>query len=196
MKAWGLVPRGGSDDVQTVASAKAVPDMIDAVNSPAAAAAKATSALASLGVMLTSAASGLAGSLDGINPDSLLLLLTTPLVPDLYEAVKEFPILGFLATGILAGPNSMGWVLNSHGFESFADLGVVLFLFNMGIHLDIQTLIKMRVNVFGQGLSQFVLTALEICGIAFKVAGMYGAALVVLGGGLALSLSAFVIHLL
>ena len=102
MKAWGLVPRGGSDDVQTVAAAEAVPDMIDAVNSPAAAAAKATSALASLGVMLTSSASGLAGSLDGINPDSLLLLLTTPLVPDLYEAVKEFPILGFLATGILA----------------------------------------------------------------------------------------------
>ena len=45
---------------------------------------------------------------------------------------------------------------------------------------------KMRVNVFGLGLSQFILTILAIGGIYFKVARMSGAALVVMGGGLAL----------
>ena len=78
----------------------------------------------------------------------------------------------------------MGWFSNSHGVESFADLGVVLFVFEMGIHIDLQTLMKMWVDVFGLGLSQFVLTILATSGISFKVAGMSGAALVVLGGGL------------
>jgi len=196
-RAWGSVPRGGSDGVLTVAAAEAAPDIIAAVNSPpAVAVAEAAAASASLRGMLLSAASGLAGSLEGIKSDSLILLLTTALVPAVCGAVKASPILGFLATGLLAGPNGMGWVSNSHGVESFADLGVVLFLFEMGIHLDLQTLMKMRVDVFGLGLSQFVLTALAIGGIAFKVAGMSGAASVVLGGGLALSSSAFVLQLL
>ena len=50
--------------------------------------------------------------------------------------------------------------------------------------------------MFGMGLSHFFLTALEIVGIAFKFAGMSSAASVVLGGALALSLSAFVLQML
>ena len=88
--------------------------MIAAVNSPPAAAA-AAAASASLGGMLTSSALDLAGFLEGIKSDSLLLLLTTSLVTALCGAVKAIPILGFLATGLLASPNSMGWVSNSHG---------------------------------------------------------------------------------
>ena len=90
----------------------------------------------------------------------------------------------------------MGWVSNSHGFEPFDDLGVVLFLFRVGIHIDLQTLMKMQVGVFGLGLIQFVLRALDIGRISFKVADMSGAASVVLGGGLAVSSSAFVLQLL
>ena len=75
-------------------------------------------------------------------------------------------------------------------------MGVVLFLLGMGIHLDLQTLINMKVDVFGLRLSQFFLIAPKIVGISFKVSGMSGAASVVLGGGLALSSSAFVLHLL
>ena len=110
--------------------------------------------------------------------------------------MKASPILGFLATGLLAGPNGMGWVSNYHGVESNAYLGVVLFLSEMGIHIDLQTLMKIRVDMFGLGLSQLVLTDMVISGIAFKVAGMYGAESVVLGGGLDLSSSAFVLQLL
>ena len=74
--------------------------------------------MASLGVMLTSAASGLAGSLERIKSDSLLILLTTALSPTLYGAVKAYPILGFLSTGLLSVPNGMEWVSNSlYGME-------------------------------------------------------------------------------
>ena len=71
-----------------------------------------------------------------------------------------------------------------------------MFLFKMGIHLDVQTLMKIPVDVFGLGLSHLVQTSLVISGIYFKVVGMYGSTPVVLGGGLALSLSAFLLHLL
>ena len=134
-------------------------DIIAAVNYPPTAAKTAASST-SLGGVLTSATLVLAGSLEGINSDSIFLLLTTDLVLSLCGAVKALPILGFLATVLLADPNSMGWVLNSHEVESFANLGVVIFLFEMGIHLDLQTLMKMQVDVFGLGLSLFVLTAL------------------------------------
>ena len=70
--------------------------------------AKSAVASASLGGMLISAASGLAVSLEGIKSNSLLLLMTPDLVPDLFGAVKAAPILGFLATGLLSRPNGMG----------------------------------------------------------------------------------------
>ena len=125
-----------------------MPDMITAVNSTLVVA-KAAAASASLGGMLTSSALVLSGSLEGINSDSLLLLLITALVPDLCGYMKSSSILGGFSTGLSAIPNGMVWVSNSHGVESFAGLGVVLFLFEMGIHLDLQILMKMRVYVFG-----------------------------------------------
>ena len=50
--------------------------------------------------------------------------------------------------------------------------------------------------MFGLVLSQFSMTALEIGGMDFKVVGMSGAASLVLGGVLSLSLSAFVLQML
>eukprot|EP00978_Attheya_sp_CCMP212_P000647 scaffold1278_cov50-Attheya_sp.AAC.1 len=71
----------------------------------------------------------------------------------------------------------------------------------MGIHLDIQTLWNMKRDVFGLGGMQFGVTAVAVAAIAGS--GLFGlfepqslAAMVVLGGGLALSSSAFVLQLL
>ena len=65
----------------------------------------------------------------------------------------------------------------------------------MGIELSIERLISMKRDVFGLGLSQFLITAAAIAGVG-KVVGLPANALVVLGGGLALSSSAFVLQLL
>eukprot|EP00587_Corethron_hystrix_P008041 CAMPEP_0113297418 /NCGR_PEP_ID=MMETSP0010_2-20120614/291_1 /TAXON_ID=216773 ORGANISM="Corethron hystrix, Strain 308" /NCGR_SAMPLE_ID=MMETSP0010_2 /ASSEMBLY_ACC=CAM_ASM_000155 /LENGTH=336 /DNA_ID=CAMNT_0000150309 /DNA_START=461 /DNA_END=1471 /DNA_ORIENTATION=+ /assembly_acc=CAM_ASM_000155 len=76
-----------------------------------------------------------------------------------------------------------------------ADLGIVLFLFEMGIHLDYKTLMSMKKDVFGIGLSQFSVTALAIAGIC-KILNFSVPAMVVIGWALALSSSAFVLQLL
>lgn len=131
----------------------------------------------------------------GPKSDTLLLLLATALITPICKQLSTSPILGFLAAGTLMGPNALGWISGIHTTETLAELGIVFFLFEMGIELSIERLISMKKDVFGLGLSQFGLTALVIA-VVGKLFGLPANALVVLGGGLALSSSAFVLQLL
>ena len=137
----------------------------------------------------------LAAFMAGPKSDTLLLLLATALITPVCKRLGTSPILGFLASGMLIGPNGWGLINGIHTTETLAELGIVFFLFEMGIELSFDRLKSMRKDVFGLGLSQFVCTALAIAGIG-KLAGLPANALVVLGGGLALSSSAFVLQLL
>lgn len=144
---------------------------------------------------LTQALEDLFAYMQGPKSDTLLLLLATALITPFCKRFGTSPILGFLASGMLLGPNGCGLISGIHTTETMAELGIVFFLFEMGIELSVERLISMRKDVFGLGLSQFVLTSLAVAGIG-KLVGLPSNALVVLGGGLALSSSAFVLQLL
>lgn len=131
----------------------------------------------------------------GPKSDTLLLLLATALITPVCKRLGTSPILGFLASGMLLGPNGCGLISGIHTTETLAELGIVFFLFEMGIELSFDRLLSMRKDVFGLGFSQFMGTALAVAGIG-KLFGLPANALVVLGGGLALSSSAFVLQLL
>lgn len=131
----------------------------------------------------------------GPKSDTLILLLATALITPLCKQIKTSPILGFLASGMLLGPNGCGFISGIHTTETLAELGIVFFLFEMGLELSVERLMSMRKDVFGLGFSQFVVTALAVAGVGGLV-GLPANALVVLGGGLALSSSAFVLQLL
>ena len=133
--------------------------------------------------------------MQGPKADTLLLLLATSLVPPLCKQMKTSPILGFLLAGMAMGPNALGLISGIHTTEILAELGIVFFLFEMGIELSLERLQSMKNDVFGLGLSQFVSTALAVFAIGsyFRIPSN---ALVVLGGGIALSSSAFVLQLL
>jgi CPA2 family monovalent cation:H+ antiporter-2 len=131
----------------------------------------------------------------GPRSDTLLLLLATAVITPLCKMFGTSPILGFLASGMVLGPNGLGLISDIHTTETLAELGIVFFLFEMGIELSIERLISMKRDVFGLGLSQFLCSAVAIAGVG-KVLGLPANALVVLGGGLALSSSAFVLQLL
>jgi len=148
-----------------------------------------------VGTMVTESVDGLSKYLKGSKADTLLLLLTTALNTPLCHKLNISPILGFLATGLAAGPKGFGLVADIHTTEMIADLGVVLFLFEMGIHLSLDTLMKLKKEVFGLGGCQFAITAAVVAAIA-GYCGQTAAAMVVLGGSLALSSSAFVLQLL
>jgi len=176
---WTIVPRGGESGPDF--SAPVVTD--DAV---------ANGAL----IMVVSALKGLASYMKGPKADTMLLLLTTALNTPLSKMVGTSPILGYLVLGLLFGPNGLGLVKDIHTTEMMADIGIVFFLFEMGIHLDFKTLMSMRRDVFGLGGSQFLVTAAFVAAICKFGFGLSTAAQIVLGGGLALSSSAFVLQLL
>ncbi len=146
-------------------------------------------------VMAAEAKNELTIFMQGTRSDVIILLLTTALNTPICEKFKVSPILGYLSLGLLFGPNGKGLISDVHTTELFADLGIVLFLFEMGIHLDFKTLMAMKTDVFGIGLTQFSVTALVIATIS-KIKGFSTAAMVIIGWSLALSSSAFVLQLL
>lgn len=145
--------------------------------------------------MVTESSSGLASFMKGTKADILIIFLTTALNTPICQKLNISPILGFLSLGLLFGPNGKGVIADVHTTEIFADLGIVLFLFEMGIHLDLKTLLAMKKDVFGIGLTQFSATALAIAGIC-KLLGYSVPAMIIIGWSLALSSSAFVLQLL
>lgn len=145
--------------------------------------------------MVAEASSGLQEFMKGPKSDTIILLLVTALNTGISQKLSVSPILGFLSLGLLFGPNGKGLIKDIHTTEMMADLGIVLFLFEMGIHLDFKTLVAMKRDVFGIGLSQFSVTALVIAGVC-KMLGFSVPAMIIIGWSLALSSSAFVLQLL
>ena len=145
--------------------------------------------------MMTESSSGLLSFMKGPKADTMILLLATALNTPICQKLNFSPILGFLSLGLLFGPNGKGIIKDVHTTEMMGELGIVLFLFEMGIHLDLKTVMDMKRDVFGIGLSQFTITAVVIAGIA-KLLGYSVPAMIIIGWSLALSSSAFVLQLL
>ena len=104
-------------------------------------------------------------------------------------------IIGYLAAGIGIGPWGLGLVTNVQDILHFAEFGVVLMLFLVGLELEPQRLWSLRRPIFGWGSAQvlgcaFVLTGVAIaCGVGWQTA-------LVAGLGLALSSTAIALQVL
>jgi len=97
--------------------------------------------------------------------------------------------------GTMLGPNGLSWFRDVHMVDMLGELGIVFFLFEMGLELSLERLKAMRKDVFGLGSSQFLLTAAAGTGLSMAC-GLPTAAAVTIGGSLSLSSSAFVLQLL
>ena len=135
-------------------------------------------------------------ALSGPVVDSIILLLTTAIVIPTMKCLGSSNILGFLCTGMLLGPHGFSLVKDIKTTEALAELGIVFFLFEMGLELSVERLIQMRKDVFGLGLSQFALTTVAFYAISHYVFRLPSPASVIIGAALALSSSAFVLQLL
>lgn len=104
-------------------------------------------------------------------------------------------ILGFIAAGILVGPSGFGVSSEGSEWREFAELGVVLLLFTIGLEMQPGKLWSMRRLVFGLGALQVIVTGMVLAGLLGAVGSPWNAALI--GGlGLALSSTAFVLPML
>lgn len=85
---------------------------------------------------------------------SILILL-------LFHKVRLSPVLGFLVTGIIAGPHVLGIIREVEQVEVLSEIGIILLLFTIGVEMSIKELwdIK-RFVLVGGGLQVVITTAL------------------------------------
>ncbi|WP_163323874.1 monovalent cation:proton antiporter-2 (CPA2) family protein [Draconibacterium mangrovi] len=105
-------------------------------------------------------------------------------------------VLGYLLAGIIIGPFVLRLVGNEAGeVMHFAEFGVVLMLFIIGLELEPKLLWKMRRSIFGLGGLQVIITAGIITGVALLLNFQLNRA-VAIGLILALSSTAIVLQTL
>ena len=60
------------------------------------------------------------------------------------------PIVGYLLAGLVVGPNTPGFVANTHLAEQLAEVGVILLMFGVGLHFHVEELLAVwRVAIPG-----------------------------------------------
>ncbi len=103
--------------------------------------------------------------------DALTILGAAGIVIPAFARLRINPVIGFIVVGIIAGPFGLGalvplypWlqafsITDPQSIEPFAELGIVLLLFSIGLELSFRRLIAMRKMVFGIGAAEMLLTA-------------------------------------
>lgn len=102
-------------------------------------------------------------------------------------------VLGYLAAGIAIGPWGIGLVRDVEDILHFAEFGVVLLLFLIGLELNPARLWALRRPILGLGGAQVIATAAVLAGAA-ALFGVDWRAAVVAGMGLALSSTAIALQ--
>ncbi|NCO46564.1 MAG: glutathione-regulated potassium-efflux system protein KefB, partial [Vibrio sp.] len=95
-------------------------------------------------------------------------------------------VLGYLLAGVAIGPWGLGLISDVQAILHFAEFGVVLLLFLIGLELNPKKLWQMRGPILGLGGAQVVVSTLVIASIAYLLGVNWQSSLVI-GMGLALS---------
>src|SRR4249920_359862 len=122
------------------------------------------------------------------------------------RTLKLPPMLGYLAVGVLIGPNALALAGDPAAARALAEFGVVFLMFVIGLEFNLPKLRSMRKLVFGLGLSQVTLTiAVALLGnlllgwlLSFfgREWGLTWQSAIALGGALAMSSTAIVVKLM
>jgi CPA2 family monovalent cation:H+ antiporter-2 len=91
-------------------------------------------------------------------PDIVVILCLSVLVVFIFQKFRLPPILGFLITGIIAGPNGLKLIHGVHEVEILAEIGVILLLFIIGMEFSLKTMVSIQRIVLIGGFSQVGLT--------------------------------------
>ena len=119
----------------------------------------------------------------------LVLLAGSVLVLSLVRRFELPPILGYLLVGMLLGPHALAFAENDEVVSLLAEIGVVFFVFTLGLEFSLARVVAMKSEVLGVGGLQVLVTG----GTAWAL-GQPAAIAVVIGGALAMSSTAIVLR--
>jgi glutathione-regulated potassium-efflux system ancillary protein KefC len=125
--------------------------------------------------------------------NSLIYLAAAVIAVPLAKKLGLGSIIGYLAAGMAIGPWGLGLVSNVQDILHFAEFGVVLMLFLVGLELEPERLWELRRPIFGWGSTQVLACAVLIAGVAMAFGVNWQISLVA-GLGLALSSTAIALQ--
>ncbi|WP_108809727.1 cation:proton antiporter domain-containing protein [Sphingorhabdus sp. Alg231-15] len=136
--------------------------------------------------------------------DAIVILGAAGIIIPAFARFRITPIIGFILVGVLLGPSGLGalsgqydWlrfftINDREAIEPFAEFGIILLLFSIGLELSFKRLWSMRQLVFGVGAAELTISGL-IIGFVLYLIGQNPAGALGLGLALALSSTALVL---
>ncbi|GJD54797.1 monovalent cation:proton antiporter-2 (CPA2) family protein [Methylobacterium dankookense] len=123
------------------------------------------------------------------------LLAAGVIAVPLFKRLGLGSVLGYLLAGLAIGPFGLGLFTDAQAILHVAELGVVMFLFIIGLEMEPSRLWGMRREIFGLGLAQVgaCIAALTLVGVAL---GFSVSVAFVAGTGFVLTSTAIVMQLL
>ncbi|MCC6827957.1 MAG: cation:proton antiporter [Novosphingobium sp.] len=130
--------------------------------------------------------------------DALVILGAAGIVIPVFARFRITPIIGFILVGLLVGPYGLGrhvptypWlkhitITDPGGLEPFAEFGIILLLFSIGLELSFNRLWAMRRKVFGLGALELIVIGGGLAALLYGSGQSVGGSL---GLGLALAMS-------
>ncbi|PEQ13154.1 sodium:proton exchanger [Novosphingobium sp. PC22D] len=151
----------------------------------------------------------MAGSAELYSPvmsDALVILGAAGIVIPVFNRFRITPVIGFILVGLLVGPFGLGryvfdypWlsyitITDPGGLEVFAEFGIILLLFSIGLELSFKRLWQMRRLVFGLGSLELIVIGSSLTFMFAAIGQSFDGALA-LGLALALSSTALVLKI-
>lgn len=136
---------------------------------------------------------------EGLGPvigPAIVLMGAAVIAVPLFQRLGLGSVLGYFAAGALVGPSVLGLFTDPDAILHFAELGVVMFLFVIGLELRPQKLWALRGQIFGLGLAQVSLAIALLSLAGAVVFGLPPVTAFIAGAGFVLSSTAVIMSTL
>jgi len=127
--------------------------------------------------------------------DIAVIFVLSVLVLFAFHKIKAPTIVGFLVTGMLAGPQGLGLIHAVDQVEILSEIGVILLLFTIGLEVSLKDLMQIKKYVLIGGSLQVALTILAVFAI-MRYLGFPVGTSILLGFLIALSSTAIVLRII
>lgn len=107
---------------------------------------------------------------DGVFQSLSIIIVIAAAVAFFMRAIKQPPILGYILSGIIVGPAALNLIKTPDSFDTFANLGITLLLFIIGLGLNIAVVKRLGRAVFSVTAVELVLVG----GVGWLVASALG----------------------
>lgn len=95
----------------------------------------------------------------GVLKDIVIIFALSTFVNFIFTRIRIPAIIGYLLTGVIAGPHLLRLISSPENVEVMAEIGVILLMFTIGLEFSLNHLLNIRKLVFLGGFMQLLLTA-------------------------------------